>query len=78
MARGRNSDLIAKRDLALIRRYHYWSEVKRLRFDDVLKVLSEDEFFISESVIMRIVGKNHHKLAEMSVMPGQKKRREAK
>ncbi len=48
MTKGRDKDLIELRDEALCRRYYYWTEVQRLRFDDALKVLSRQEFFISE------------------------------
>ena len=48
MPRGRNKDLIDKRNESLCRRWYYWTEVQRLRFDDALKILSEQEFFISE------------------------------
>ena len=47
MAKGRDKKLIELRDEALCRRYYYWTEVQRLRFDDALKVLSRQEFFIS-------------------------------
>lgn len=55
MAKGRDKKLIILRNEALLRRYHYWTEVKRLRFDDALKVLSEQEFFLSEERIMDII-----------------------
>ena len=35
MSKGRNKNLIKKRNEALIRRYYYWTEVRRRRFDDV-------------------------------------------
>lgn len=60
MPRGRNKDLIAKRDEALCRRYYYWTEECRLRFDDTLKVLSEQEFFISEERILAIIRAKAH------------------
>lgn len=41
MSRGRSSELIMKRNEALLRRYYYWTEIQRLRFDDALKILSE-------------------------------------
>ena len=44
MPRGRNKALIARRDEMLCHRYHYWTETQRLRFDDTLKILSEEEF----------------------------------
>ena len=34
MAKGRDKNLIELRDEALCRRYYYWTEVQRLRFDD--------------------------------------------
>ncbi len=55
MAKGRNKDLIKLRDAALCRRYYYWTEKQRLRFDDALRILSEQEFFISEERIMAII-----------------------
>ena len=55
MSKGRNKELIRLRDEALCRRYYYWTEKQRLRFDDALRVLSEREFFISEERIMAII-----------------------
>ena len=50
MGKGRDKELIKLRDEALCRRYYYWTEIQRLRFDDALKVLSEREFFISPKI----------------------------
>ena len=55
MARGRNKELISSRDLKMFERYYYWTEVRRLRFDDTIKKLSEEEFFVSESRVLQIV-----------------------
>lgn len=55
MARGRSKELISSRDLRMFERYYYWTEIRRLRFDDTIKKLSEEEFFISESRVMQIV-----------------------
>ena len=44
-----------KRNEALCRRYYFWTEVQGLRFDRALKILSEQEFFISEERIMAII-----------------------
>ncbi len=55
MPKGRNKDLIEKRNESLCRRYYYWTEVRRLRFDDTLKILSEQEFFLSEERILSII-----------------------
>ena len=56
--KGRNAELILKRNQKLIRRYHYWSNIKRRRIDDVLQILSEEEFFISEQRIMVLLRQN--------------------
>ena len=58
MAKGRDKELIKKRNEALCRRYVYWAEIKQLRTDKVLKVLSENEFFLSEERIYFIVRNN--------------------
>lgn len=55
MGKGRDKDLIRLRDEALCRRYYYWTERQRLRYDDALRVLSRQEFFISEERVMAIV-----------------------
>lgn len=39
----------------MFERYYYWTEVRRLRFDDAIKKLSEEEFFISESRVLQVV-----------------------
>lgn len=54
MAKGRDKQLIRKRDEALCRRYYYWTEAQSVRFDRALKILSE-EFFLSEERIMAII-----------------------
>ncbi len=36
-------------------RYYYWTEIRRLRFDDTIKKLSEEEFFVSEARVMQII-----------------------
>ena len=55
MGKGRNKELISLRDEALFKRYIYWTEGKRRRFDDVLRILSKEEFFISEERILAII-----------------------
>lgn len=57
MAKGRDRELIKLRNEALCRRYYYWTETQRLRFDDALRILSEREFFLSEPRIMAIIRK---------------------
>lgn len=72
--RGRNSNLIALRDEALCRRYYYWTEKQRLRFDDALHILSTQEFFISEERIMAIIRKKCAELKDIEVKPVPKVR----
>ena len=57
MARGRNKDLMESRDHKMFERYYYWTEIRRLRFDDTIKKLSEEEFFVSESRVMQVIRK---------------------
>ena len=44
-----------ERDRKLFERFYYWSEVKRLRFDDTIAKLSIEEFFLAEATTLRIV-----------------------
>jgi hypothetical protein len=55
MGRGRSSKLIHLRNKKLVERYYYWSEIKRLRFDDVINILSTQEFFITERTITEVL-----------------------
>ena len=71
MPKGRSKELISLRDEKLLRRYYYWTEIQRLRFDDALKVLSRDEFFISEERIMAII----RKMTDIVVQPVPKVRK---
>ena len=69
MPKGRSKELISLRNEKLLRRYYYWTEIQRLRFDDALKVLSQEEFFISEERIMSIIRQNCRKLTDICVQP---------
>ena len=55
MKRGRSHILIEARDRRMFERYYYWTEVRRMRFDDTIKKLSEEECFVSESRVMQVV-----------------------
>lgn len=55
MGKGRSKHLISERDRRLFERYYYWTEERRLRFDDTIKKLSEEEFFLSESRVLQIL-----------------------
>ena len=69
MPRGRNKDLIAARNEALCRRWYYWTEVQRLRFDDAIKILSEQEFFISEERVMSIIRQSCRENPDSEIKP---------
>ena len=69
MGKGRDKELIRLRDEALCRRYYYWTEVQRLRFDDALRILSEREFFISEERIMTIIRKKSREGMDKNIKP---------
>lgn len=55
MGKGTGTGLIESRNVKMYERYYYWTEVRRLRFDDALHKLSTEEFFLSESRIMQII-----------------------
>lgn len=74
MSRGRNKDLISRRDEKLLRRYYELTEVQNLRFDRALTLLSTDEFFISEARIMAIIRDNCDKLTDIEIKPVPKVR----
>ena len=69
MAKGRDKKLIELRDEALCRRYYYWTEVQRLRFDDALKVLSRQEFFVSIKPRNGIFWSKCRELKDLEVKP---------
>ena len=42
---------IERRNRVMVARYYYWTEIRRRRFDDVMRILSEEEFFVEERTI---------------------------
>lgn len=74
MGKGRDKELIELRDEALCRRYYYWTEERRLRFDDALTILSKQEFFISEERIMNIIRRKCREIKDIQVRPVPKVR----
>lgn len=74
MSKGRNKNLISLRDEKLLKRYYFWTEVQRLRFDDTLRILSQEEFFISEERIMAII-RRYSKSDKVKPVPKVKKPR---
>ncbi|MBR1839369.1 MAG: transposase [Prevotella sp.] len=55
MSKGRDKNLVSARDRRIYERYYYWTEVQRLRFDDTITKLSNEEFYLSESRILAII-----------------------
>lgn len=74
MGKGRDSELIRLRNIALCRRYYELTEKQRLRFDDALKILSKQEFFISEERIMAIVRRMVGEIEGLALKPVPKVR----
>ena len=74
MKKGRNKILIELRAEALCRRYYYWTEERRLRFDDALTILSKQEFFISEERIMNIIRRKCREIKDIQLRPVPKVR----
>lgn len=74
MGKGRDKELVRLRDEALCRRYYQLTEKQRLRFDDALKILSNQEFFISEERIMAIIRRKVGELEGLALKPVPKVR----
>lgn len=70
MKKGRSSKLIELRDKKLLERYIYWYEVNKVRHDETLRILSEEEFFLSPSRIWAIIsemGKDARDAAKLAM-----------
>lgn len=46
---------LEKRNRVLAARWYYWTEVRRRRFDDVLNILADREFFLEPRTISNII-----------------------
>ncbi len=64
--KGRDHELIELRDKKLAERWHYWTEVKRRRFDDVIEILSREEFFVGEQTILQVVRRKQEYLDQLN------------
>ena len=54
MARYTDKVLFENRNEKLKKRFEYWYDTKRLRYDDVIQKI-KGEFFLSESTIIKII-----------------------
>ena len=59
------STRIAKRNIILTARYYYWTEIQRRRFDDVLHILSDNEFFVDTRTISNVLVEQSEYLTEL-------------
>jgi len=55
MRARRDTRLLEKRNAKIAARFYYWTEIQRYRSDDAVRQLSEEEFFLSEATILRII-----------------------
>ena len=60
MGKGRDKELIQLRNKKLLLRYYELTEIGRRRFDDTVKILSREEFFISEKTVFDIIQKYYN------------------
>jgi hypothetical protein len=75
MPKGRDKELIEKRNRKLMSRYYYWTEKQRLRYDDTLRVLSREEFFISEERIEAVIRECYRQMDALPEITVPKTRR---
>jgi len=55
MPKNKNPLMLYARHKYLVERFNYWTNVKRRRYDDVIKILAYKECFYEEAVINRIL-----------------------
>ena len=52
---GRNQELLAARNAKIVERFIYWTEEQFLRSDKAITILSQQEFFLSEQIIIKVL-----------------------
>ena len=52
--RGRSSELIRKRDIALMSRYYFYLNNSKLRYEEIIGRLSEQFFLSGHTVVQRL------------------------
>jgi hypothetical protein len=74
LMRGRNNTLLNRRNQQLIIRYYYWYELQRKRMDDVITILSEEEFYLQPYTVREILRSNTELIKELKRQrPDEKK-----
>ena len=66
MPKRKHNPLILLKQKKIVERWYYWTEIKRIRFDDAIKNL-EQEFFIKEARITRIINMNQSYFEELQI-----------
>jgi len=51
----RDQRLLERRNAKIAARYYYWTEEMRMRSDDAIMQLSENEFFLAPETIIKII-----------------------
>ncbi len=64
LRKGRNDELLVKRNNCMIARYYYYGYFKEKCFEEIIQLLVAD-FFISPLRIARIVQENSDKIKEL-------------
>lgn len=52
---GRDKELIAARNAKILERFIYWTEDQMMRSDKAIVILSQQEFFLTEQTIMKVL-----------------------
>jgi len=63
--KGRNTGLLAKRNIALFHRYYYYARVYKVSYERILLILQED-FFLSPLTIADLLSENFKTIQEIN------------
>lgn len=74
--KGRDRELIELRNQKLVERFVWWYEVQKVRLDETLRILSREEFFLSEQRIWCIIQEAKGVFAEDFVAKVRKPKRQ--
>ena len=70
--KGRNCNLIELRNRKICERFTYWYGVHKVRLDETLRILSEEEFYLTERHIWRIIKEQKGLLSPERIKEAQK------
>jgi hypothetical protein len=66
MPKPTQDPLISLKNRKIVERWHYWTEIKRVRFDDAIENL-QYEFFVRERHLMNIIRENQPLFEELNL-----------